>query len=68
MELNDDLPPALDPSILAEVTANLLQHTEDQHLPPFLQLEPPLDVDDYIFGLDDGEGISDLFDSYDINL
>ncbi|XP_041361321.1 transcription factor E2F3-like [Gigantopelta aegis] len=68
VELNEESPLPVHPSILADVTANLLQHTEDQHIEPFLQLEPPLDVEDYIFGLDDGEGISDLFDSYDITL
>ncbi|XP_006862374.1 PREDICTED: transcription factor E2F2 [Chrysochloris asiatica] len=51
----------------------LLQQTEDQFLSPTLacsspliSFSPPLDQDDYLWGLDGGEGISDLFDSYDL--
>lgn len=29
---------------------------------PFLSLEPPLDESAYMFTMDDGEGISNLFD------
>jgi hypothetical protein len=29
---------------------------------PFLTLEPPLSESDYSFSLDDGEGLTDLFD------
>ncbi len=48
---------------------SLLLQTEDQNFDsPFVHLEPPLDVDDYMFGLTDCEGISDLFDAYDITL
>ena len=45
---------------------NLMQ-TEDQNLDttPFVHLEPPLNEEDYIFSLEDSEGISDLFDAYD---
>ncbi|XP_030642146.1 transcription factor E2F2 [Chanos chanos] len=54
---------------------SLLQITEDQ-LPgtafgpdsagPFVSFSPPLDHDDYLWGLEDGEGVSDLFDAYDL--
>ncbi|KAK6167522.1 hypothetical protein SNE40_021526 [Patella caerulea] len=79
-EKNSDFAPSTDPSssrgiknallededISPENNFNLLQQTEDQIIDtPFVQLEPPIDLEDYIFGLD-GEGISDLFDVYDI--
>ncbi|ESP03402.1 hypothetical protein LOTGIDRAFT_171492 [Lottia gigantea] len=55
-----------DEDISPENNFNLLQQTEDQIIDaPFVQLEPPIDLDDYIFGLD-GEGISDLFDVYNL--
>ncbi|KAM6313815.1 transcription factor E2F2 [Podargus strigoides] len=52
---------------------HLLQQTEDQlpcapsHLDsgPFVTFSPPLEQDDYLWGLE-GEGISDLFESYDL--
>lgn len=48
---------------------SLLQQTEDQipsSLGPFLNLGPPLlDQDDYLLGLGDDQGISDLFDDFD---
>ena len=44
-----------------------LFETEDQHsVNNFVALEPPLAEDDYLFSLDMGEGISDLFDAYDL--
>lgn len=51
----------------------LLQQTEDQlpctplHLDsgPFVTFSPPLEQDDYLWGLE-GEGISDLFEAYDL--
>ncbi|XP_028281515.1 transcription factor E2F3-like isoform X1 [Parambassis ranga] len=50
---------------------SLLQQTEDQIPPslgPFLNLGPPLlDQDDYLLGLGDDQGISDLFDSCDFD-
>ncbi|KAG7270964.1 hypothetical protein CRUP_017068 [Coryphaenoides rupestris] len=57
---------------------SLLQQTEDQipsalgalggALGPFLNLCPPiLDQDDYLLGLGEGQGISDLFDAYDFD-
>uniref|UniRef100_A0A4W3JSV5 Transcription factor E2F2-like n=1 Tax=Callorhinchus milii TaxID=7868 RepID=A0A4W3JSV5_CALMI len=52
---------------------NLLQQTEDQ-LPsssysdtPFVSFSPTLDREDYLWSLEDGEGVSDLFDSYDLD-
>ena len=43
--------------------------TEDQNstddFDDFVPLSPPA-VDDYLFALGDNEGISDLFDAYDI--
>lgn len=49
---------------------NLLQQTEDQDLDasPFMALEPPLDMEEYILSLNEGDGISDLFDAYDFDL
>ncbi|XP_042321066.1 transcription factor E2F3 isoform X2 [Sceloporus undulatus] len=47
-------------------TTNLLQQTEDQIASgfegPFVSLLPPLLHEDYLLGLGDEEGISDLFD------
>ncbi|XP_058409192.1 transcription factor E2F2 [Diceros bicornis minor] len=57
---------------MLELPHPLLQQTEDQFLSPTLpgsspliSFSPSLDQDDYLWGLDGGEGISDLFDSYD---
>ncbi|XP_051663161.1 transcription factor E2F2 [Manacus candei] len=68
------------PSSLLEVEpgllgspAHLLQQTEDQ-LPctpsqldfgPFIAFSPPLEQDDYLWGLE-GEGVTDLFEAYDL--
>lgn len=58
---------------MLELTHPLLQQTEDQFLSPILtasspliSFSPPLDQDEYLWGMDEGEGISDLFDSYDL--
>ncbi|XP_054547673.1 transcription factor E2F2 isoform X2 [Talpa occidentalis] len=73
-------PPLPPPLVPLEATDNmlelphpLLQQTEDQFLSqtlpcssPLISFSPPLDQDDYLWGLDGGEGISDLFDSYDL--
>ncbi|KAM6295933.1 transcription factor E2F2 [Aegotheles albertisi] len=68
------------PSSLLEVEAgllgsppHLLQQTEDQlpctpsHLDsgPFVTFSPPLEQDDYLWGLE-GEGVTDLFEAYDL--
>ncbi|XP_005875281.2 PREDICTED: transcription factor E2F2, partial [Myotis brandtii] len=65
-------PPSLVPleatDSMLELPQPLLQQTEDQFLTdssPLISFSPPLDQDDYLWGLDGGEGISDLFDSYD---
>nr|XP_060640603.1 transcription factor E2F2 [Anolis sagrei ordinatus] len=58
---------------LLELPQNLLQQTEDQ-LPsasygntgPFVSFSPPLDQEDYLWGLEEGEGVSDLFEAYDL--
>lgn len=56
--------------ILSPYTS-LLQQTEDQipsSLGPFLNLEPPiLEQDEYLLGLEDDQGISDLFDACDFD-
>lgn len=53
---------------------HLLQQTEDQ-LPcapsyldsvPFIPFSPPLEQDEYLWGLEGGEGVSDLFEAYDL--
>lgn len=55
-----------DQDISPDIDGNILPQTEDQELDsPFIHLDAPLSMDDYIFNLDDGEGISDLFDAYD---
>uniref|UniRef100_H0X622 E2F transcription factor 2 n=1 Tax=Otolemur garnettii TaxID=30611 RepID=H0X622_OTOGA len=70
-------PPSLVPleatDSMPELPHPLLQQTEDQFLSPtaacsspLISFSPPLDQDDYLWGLDGGEGISDLFDSYDL--
>ncbi|XP_062325224.1 transcription factor E2F2 [Osmerus eperlanus] len=75
------LPPPSGSSSLLDVEGllglppSLLQITEDQ-LPgpsytpdpnaPFVSFSPPLDQDDYLWGLEDGEGVSDFFDTYDL--
>ncbi|XP_031988515.1 transcription factor E2F2-like isoform X2 [Corvus moneduloides] len=68
------------PSSLLEVEpgllgspAHLLQQTEDQlpctpshlDLGPFVTFSPPLEPDDYLWGLED-EGVTDLFETYDL--
>ncbi|XP_073873386.1 transcription factor E2F2 isoform X2 [Macaca fascicularis] len=71
------LPPSLVPleatDSMLELPHPLLQQTEDQFLSPTLacsspliSFSPSLDQDDYLWGLEAGEGISDLFDSYDL--
>nr|XP_012295491.1 transcription factor E2F2 [Aotus nancymaae] len=70
-------PPSLVPleatDSMLELPHPLLQQTEDQFLSPTLacsspliSFSPSLDQDDYLWGLESGEGISDLFDSYDL--
>uniref|UniRef100_A0A8B9BKI8 E2F transcription factor 2 n=1 Tax=Anser brachyrhynchus TaxID=132585 RepID=A0A8B9BKI8_9AVES len=74
-------PPPGGPGSLLEVGTgllgspqHLLQQTEDQ-LPcapsyldsaPFVTFSPPLEQDDYLWGLEDGKGVSDLFEAYDL--
>ena len=33
---------------------------------PFVSFSPPLDHDDYLWSLEDSEGVSDFFDTYDL--
>ncbi|KAJ7989241.1 hypothetical protein DPEC_G00317450 [Dallia pectoralis] len=65
----------LDVEGLLGLPPSLLQMTEDQlpcagfaHDPngPFVSFSPPLDHDDYLWGLEAGEGVSDFFDTYDL--
>lgn len=73
-------PPPAPPAAAVSVTTlspilspytSLLQQTEDQiptSLGPFLNLGPPLlEQDDYLLGLGDDQGISDLFDACDFD-
>uniref|UniRef100_W5MR83 E2F transcription factor 3 n=1 Tax=Lepisosteus oculatus TaxID=7918 RepID=W5MR83_LEPOC len=58
-------------SPLTSPISSLLQQTEDQ-IPsglegPFVNLSPPLIHEDYLLSLGDEEGISDLFDAYDLD-
>uniref|UniRef100_A0A4W5LY38 E2F transcription factor 2 n=1 Tax=Hucho hucho TaxID=62062 RepID=A0A4W5LY38_9TELE len=65
----------LDVEGLLGLPPSMLQMTEDQ-LPgpgftpdsnaPFVSFSPPLDHDDYLWGLEDSEGVSDFFDTYDL--
>ena len=58
-----------DQDIDPDIVSNILPQTEDQDLDiPFIHLEAQLSMDDYLFSLDDGEGLSDLFDAYDFNI
>ncbi|KAL4624169.1 transcription factor E2F2 [Arapaima gigas] len=64
--------PLLDVEGILGLPPGLLQITEDQ-LPgapsdtsQFVSFSPPLEQDDYLWGLGDGEGVSDLFDTYDL--
>uniref|UniRef100_A0A8C9R0J4 E2F transcription factor 2 n=1 Tax=Scleropages formosus TaxID=113540 RepID=A0A8C9R0J4_SCLFO len=64
--------PQLDVEGILGLPPGLLQITEDQ-LPSsssdanqFVSFSPPLEHEDYLWGLDDGEGVSDLFDNYDL--
>lgn len=65
----------LDVEGLLGLPPSLLQITEDQ-LPGtsftsdpnthFVSFSPPIDHDDYLWSLEDGEGVSDFFDAYDL--
>lgn len=65
----------LDVEGLLGLPPSLLQMTEDQ-LPgaafipdsstPFVSFSPPIDHDDYLWSLEDHEGVSDFFDTYDL--
>ncbi|NXK95383.1 E2F2 factor, partial [Formicarius rufipectus] len=62
----------MEPGLLGS-PAHLLQQTEDQlpctpshlDLGPFVAFSPPLEQDDYLWGLE-GEGVTDLFEAYDL--
>ncbi|KAI4893071.1 hypothetical protein NFI96_023245 [Prochilodus magdalenae] len=65
--------PLLDVEGILGLPPSLLQITEDQLPstaftpdPSFVSFSPPLNHDDYLWGLEDGEGVSDFFDSYDL--
>uniref|UniRef100_A0A8D0KRU9 E2F transcription factor 2 n=1 Tax=Strix occidentalis caurina TaxID=311401 RepID=A0A8D0KRU9_STROC len=66
------VPSAVEAGLLGS-PPHLLQQTEDQlpcapsHLDsgPFVTFSPPLEQDDYLWGLE-GEGVSDLFEAYDL--
>lgn len=51
------------------VHQNMLQQTTDQDIDDaFVTLEPPFDMDEYIFGPSTTGGLADLFDAYDIGI
>ncbi|XP_063764175.1 transcription factor E2F2 isoform X2 [Eleginops maclovinus] len=72
---SDSTSTMLDVERLLGLPPSLLQMTEDQ-LPctsfapdpntPFVSFSPPLDHDDYLWSLEDSEGVSDFFDTYDL--
>lgn len=45
----------------------LLQTTDQDVDDAFVSLEPPFDMDDYIFGPSNSGGLAELFDAYDIS-
>ena len=45
----------------------LLQTTDQDVDDAFVALEPPFDMDDYIFGINNPGGLAELFDAYDIS-
>ena len=59
-----------DQDISPDLGHSLLLQTEDQNIDEnFVQVEPILgSLEDYMFSLEEGEGISDLFDSYPFDL
>ena len=58
----DDLLPE-DEDISPDSDHNLLLHTDDQNFDAhFEHLQPPVNEEDYMFSLEQGEGIGDLFD------
>lgn len=59
-----------DQDISPDLGQSLLLQTEDQNIDEnFVQIEPVLGhLEDYMFSLEEGEGISDLFDSYPFDL
>uniref|UniRef100_A0A3Q3W9M9 E2F transcription factor CC-MB domain-containing protein n=1 Tax=Mola mola TaxID=94237 RepID=A0A3Q3W9M9_MOLML len=82
MDINGNSPSLAPPTVSSAVSVttlspisspytSLLQQTEDQipsSLGPFLNLGPPLlEQDDYLLGLGDDQGISDLFDACDFD-
>ncbi|KAM9466335.1 transcription factor E2F2 isoform 2-T2 [Clarias gariepinus] len=65
--------PLMDVEGILGLPPSLLQMTEDQlpctaltSDPSFVSFSPPLDHDDYLWGLEDGEGVSDFFSNYDL--
>ncbi|XP_072250733.1 transcription factor E2F3-like [Leuresthes tenuis] len=57
-------------SPISSTYTSLLQQAEDPIPPslgPFLNLGPPMEQDDYLLGLGDDQGISDLFDACDFD-
>ena len=60
--LMSSLPHALPSTSSHPSTSNQLP--SPLSLSGFEQLEPPLNETDYMFGLTEGEGIADLFDSF----
>ena len=59
-----------DQDISPDLSQSLLLQTEDQNIDDnFVTIEPPLgELEDYMFSLEEGEGISDLFDNYPFDL
>ncbi|KAK7904110.1 hypothetical protein WMY93_016717 [Mugilogobius chulae] len=69
---SSSVPSLLDVEGLLGLPPSLLQMTEDQlpgcssSLAPFVSFSPPLDHDDYLWSLEEHEGVSDFFHSYDL--
>ncbi|XP_046712313.1 transcription factor E2F2 isoform X1 [Silurus meridionalis] len=55
----------LPPSLL-QITEDQLPCTNITSDPSFVSFSPPLDHEDYLWGLEDGEGVSDFFNNYDL--
>ncbi|KAK6474168.1 mRNAion factor E2F2 [Huso huso] len=55
----------LPPSLLL-LTEDQLPSTSSSEAAPFVSFSPPLDQEDYLWSMEDTEGVSDFFDTYDL--
>ncbi|XP_033879334.3 transcription factor E2F2 isoform X1 [Acipenser ruthenus] len=55
----------LPPSLLL-LTEDQFPSTSSSEAAPFVSFSPPLDQEDYLWSMEDTEGVSDFFDTYDL--